>query len=78
MIFFAFDLEKYINERDFYFDFKEYVPGKITYSLDELIDSINKEDYCTEKIAPFADMFFDNRDGQATDRVVKLLYDNLK
>ncbi len=78
MIFFAFDLEKYINERDFYFDFKEYVPGKIAYSLDELIDSINKQDFCTEKIAPFADMFFDNRDGHATDRVVKLLYDNLK
>ncbi len=78
MIFFAFDLEHYINERDFYFDFKEYVPGKIAYSLDELIDSINNEDFCTEKIRPFADMFFDNRDGKATDRVVKLLYDNLR
>lgn len=78
MIFYAFDLEKYINERDFYFDFKQYVPGKIAYSLDEIIDAINNEDYCTEKIGPFADMFFDNRDGKATDRVVKLLYDNLK
>ena len=78
MIFYAFDLEKYINERDFYFDFKQYVPGKIAYSLDELIEAINKQDYCTERIAPFADMFFDNRDGKATERVVKLLYDNLK
>lgn len=78
MIFFAFDLEKYINERDFYFDFKKYVPGKIAYSQDDIIDAINNEDYCTERIGPFADMFFDNRDGKATDRVVKLLYDNLK
>lgn len=78
MIFFAFDLEKYINERDFYFDFIKYVPGKIAYSQDDIIDAINNEDYCTEKIGPFADMFFDNRDGKATDRVVKLLYDNLK
>ena len=78
MIFYAFDLEKYINERDFYFDFKQYVPGKIVYSLDELTDAINKEDFCTERISPFADIFFDNRDGKATDRVVKLLYDNLK
>ena len=77
MIFYAFDLEKYINERDFYFDFKRYVPGKIAYSLDEIIEAINKRDFCTEKIAPFADMFFDYRDGKSTDRVVKLLYDSL-
>lgn len=78
MIFYAFDLEKYINERDFYFDFKLYVPGKIVYSLDELIASINNNDFCTEKIGPFADMFFDKRDGKATERVVKLIYDNLQ
>ena len=78
MIFYAFDLEHYIDERDFYFDFKQYVPGKIVYSLDELIQAVNREDYCKERIAPFADMFFDHRDGRATDRVVKLLYDNLK
>ncbi|MBQ1838116.1 MAG: CDP-glycerol glycerophosphotransferase family protein [Ruminococcus sp.] len=78
MIFYAFDLEKYIDERDFYFDFKQYVPGKIAYSLDEVIDAINKNDFCTERIAPFADMFFDKRDGKATERVVQLLYDNLK
>lgn len=78
MIFYVFDLEKYINERDFYFDFKLYVPGKITYSQEELINTIKTEDYCTEKIKPFADMFFDYRDGKSTQRVVKLIYDNLK
>ncbi len=78
MIFYVFDLEKYINERDFYFDFKLYAPGKIVYSTDQLVDAINSEDYCTERIAPFADMFFDNRDGKSTERVVKLIYDNLK
>ena len=78
MIFYVFDLEKYINERDFYFDFKLYAPGKIVYSTEQLIDSIKNEDYCTEKIKPFADMFFDYRDGRSTQRVVKLIYDNLK
>ncbi len=78
MIFYAFDLEKYINERDFYFDFKMYVPGKIVYSQDELVAAINNGDFCTDRIKPFADMFFDNRDGRATDRVVKLIYDNLE
>ncbi len=78
MIFYAFDLDKYIKDRDFYFDFKKFVPGKIAYSLEDVINAIKNEDYCTEKIGPFADMFFDHRDGKATDRVVKLMYDNLK
>ncbi|MBQ1506818.1 MAG: CDP-glycerol glycerophosphotransferase family protein, partial [Ruminococcus sp.] len=78
MIFYAFDLEKYIRDRDFYFDFKLYVPGKIVYSQEQLIDTINKQDYFTERIKPFADMFFDKRDGRATERVVELIYDCLK
>ena len=78
MIFYVFDLEKYINDRDFYFDFKLYVPGKIVYSQEQLIETIKNEDYCTEKIKPFADMFFDYRDGNSTERVVKLIYKCLK
>ena len=78
MIFYVFDLEKYINERDFYFDFKLYAPGKIVYSTEQLITAIKNQDYCTERIKPFADMFFDYRDGKSTERVVNLIYDNLK
>lgn len=78
MVFYVFDLEKYINERDFYFDFKLYIPGKIVYSQEQLIDVINKGDFCTERIEPFADMFFDNKDGKSTERVVNLIYDCLK
>lgn len=73
MIFYAFDLEKYINERDFYFDFRLLVPGKVVYCQEELISSIKQEDYCTEKIKPFVDIFFDHRDGRSTERVVKLI-----
>ncbi len=78
MIFYVFDLEKYVNERDFYFDFKLYAPGKIVYSQEQLIDVIEKNDFCTERIKPFADMFFDHRDGESTQRVVDLIYNNLK
>lgn len=78
MVFYVFDLEKYINERDFYFDFKLYAPGKIVYSLEQLISAISTNDFCTERIKPFVDMFFDYRDGKSTERVVKLICDNLK
>lgn len=78
MVFYVFDLEKYINERDFYFDFKLMIPGKVVYSQEQLVDVIEKEDYCTERIKPFADIFFDRRDGKSTDRVVELIYNSLK
>ncbi|MDD5795435.1 MAG: CDP-glycerol glycerophosphotransferase family protein, partial [Oscillospiraceae bacterium] len=78
MVFYVFDLEKYINERDFYFDFKMYIPGKIVYSQEQLIDAVNSGDFCTERIEPFADMFFDYKDGKSTERVVNLIYDCLK
>ncbi len=78
MLFYVFDLEKYINERDFYFDFKLYAPGKIVYSQEQLVNTIKTEDYCTDRIKPFADMFFDYRDGKSTERVVNLIKENLK
>lgn len=78
MVFYVFDLEKYVNERDFYFDFKLYAPGKIVYSQEQLIDAISNSDFCTEKIEPFADMFFDYKDGKSTERVVTLIRDCLQ
>ena len=50
------------------------IPGKIVESQDELIEAILEEDYETEKIQPFADKFFDKKDGHATDRIIKLFY----
>lgn len=47
------------------------------YSLDQLIEAVNNNDFCTERIAPFADMFFDYRDGKSTERVTKLILDSL-
>jgi CDP-glycerol glycerophosphotransferase (TagB/SpsB family) len=78
MLFYAFDLEEYIIDRDFYFDFGLNVPGKIVYNQNELIEAIVQEDYETERIEPFADMFFDQKDGHATDRIVELFYKALQ
>ena len=36
MIFYAFDLEEYLRERDLYFDFAEFVPGEIVEDLFKL------------------------------------------
>ena len=74
MLFYAYDLSSYISTRDFYFDFQKYVPGKICGSFGELLKAILEEDFETEKIAAFRDMFFDNLDGKSSQRIADLIY----
>ena len=59
IILFAYDLEDYLkNERGFYFDYNEKVPGKIVYDMGELIDSIKDEDFNLEKLEEFSNFQF--------------------
>ena len=74
MLFYAFDLQPYIKSRDFYFDFKLYIPGKICNSLYALLKAIQEEDFETEKIERFRNMFFDDFDGQSSQRIADLIY----
>ena len=52
MLFFAYDLEEYIADRDFYVPFETFVPGRIVRTCDELLDAIRRDDYEIEKVAP--------------------------
>ena len=59
IILFDYDLEDYINkERGFYFDYREMVPGKIVYDIDELIESIKAGDFRLEKLEEFSKLQF--------------------
>ena len=58
-ILFTYDLDDYLyKERGFYFDYKEMVPGKLVYNIDELIDSIKEEDFRLEKMEEFLKLQF--------------------
>ena len=76
MLFFAYDLEKYKNDRNFYFDYEEYVPGKVVKSFDELVEAINNNDYKNEKIKKFNEFNFSYDDGKSTQRIVDCLLKN--
>lgn len=73
MIFFAYDLEKYIASRDFYYPYEAFVPGPIVKTCDELVDVIQNQDFNQEKLEKFRTKFFDHLDGKSTERVVDLL-----
>ena len=69
MLFYAFDLDEYIENRDFYYDFKEFIPGKTVFSQDELIKAVQSNDFESEKVEKFKHTFFDDIDGQSSQRV---------
>lgn len=74
MLFYAFDLEDYIATRDFYEPYESFVPGKIVESFDELIESLENEDYEQEKVEPFLNKHFKYKDGRSSERLVKTLF----
>lgn len=77
MLFYVYDLNEYIRDRDFYFDLRLNSPGKLVFDLDELINTINEQDYQTDRIEAFKNMFFDKLDGKSTERVANLILNEL-
>jgi CDP-ribitol ribitolphosphotransferase len=70
MLFFAYDLDAYVSERDFYVPFEAFVPGRIARTFPELLDAIRRDDYEVEKVEAFAHRHFAHLDGSSTDRVI--------
>lgn len=78
MLFYAFDLEDYVVNRDFYYPFKNFVPGKIVRNVDQIVESIGKEDYEQEKVETFKHRFFDQLDGKSSERVADFIMNLLE
>jgi CDP-ribitol ribitolphosphotransferase / teichoic acid ribitol-phosphate polymerase len=72
MLFFAYDLDEYIAERDFYVPFEEFVPGPIVRTFPELLEVIRRGDLQQDKVEAFAARHFAHLDGKSTDRVIDL------
>lgn len=73
MLLYAFDLREYISQRDFYYEYESFVPGKIALTESQMLRAIRNGDFQTEKIEPFCRRFFDERDGHSTERVANLV-----
>ncbi|MBS4200652.1 CDP-glycerol glycerophosphotransferase family protein [Bacillus sp. FJAT-49732] len=71
--FFATDLDEYIKERDFYFDYKSFIPGPLFTNTESLGSWISKGKYDIESITNFRDFFFDYADGNASKRIANHL-----
>lgn len=69
MLFYVYDLDEYIRDRDFYYEFEPFAPGKIVKTENELYNCVKNHDYEDYKIKDFKKKFFDNTDGKSTQRV---------
>jgi CDP-ribitol ribitolphosphotransferase / teichoic acid ribitol-phosphate polymerase len=72
-LFFAYDLEEYVADRDFYEPYDTFVPGRIVRTWDGVLDAIRREDFAFERMTAFAERHFDHMDAGSTDRVVDLI-----
>lgn len=78
MLFYAYDLQRYISTRGFYYEYEKFVPGKIAESFGKAMEAIKNKDFETEKIKTFKTRFFDDLDGRSSQRTVDLIYKALK
>ncbi len=71
MLFFAFDLDDFYDYRGFFYDYKDFVPGPIVKTTDELIKEIKDiNNYDKDKIKEFQNKFMGACDGHSTERII--------
>ncbi len=82
IIFYAYDLEKFINkDRQLFFDYdNRIIPGKIVKNSDELYNHIeflliNDDDEFQEKRKEMLNLFFTHHDSDSSKRLVSKIFD---
>lgn len=72
MVFFAYDLDEYIDARDFFYSYDELVPGPIAKDNPGLINAVREveKSFPLETIRAFKAKFMSACDGQSTKRIV--------
>ncbi len=78
MLFYAYDLQRYISGRGFYYEYEKFVPGKIVETFAKAMNAIKANDFETDKIETFKTRFFDDLDGKSSQRTVDLIYKALR
>ncbi len=78
IIYFAYDLELYENDRGLYFPFKEYVYGKVAKTNEELLNAIQSESLEEEKRKVFKEKFVGACDGHSTEKTCKWIFETKK
>lgn len=71
MIFYAYDLNEYENDRSFYYDYNDFVPGVIVKNTEDLAKAIltAEKEFNKDKVISFKRKFMSACDGKSTQRI---------
>ena len=78
MLMYAYDLERYISSRGFYYEYEYMAPGKIVRTYSDLVTAIEQQDFENDKLQEFKKRFFDDLDGRSTVRAGELIVECTK
>ena len=75
LIFFAYDLEEYIDERGLYYNYDEITPGPVCKTTEEMIDYISNIDsvFDRQRVIDFKTKHVNACDGHSTERTIALI-----
>ncbi len=81
MLFYVFDLQEYLAERDLYFDFAGFIPGKAVESAEDLVQEIVRllehdhimGEEAAMRYEKFREFFLSALDGHSTERTMQLI-----
>ena len=76
MIFYAYDLEKYENDRSFYFDYRSFVPGEIVDDTEGIINEVKRLEngFDKQRVINFKNDFMSACDGNSTKRICDTVF----
>lgn len=73
ILFYAYDLEKYILETGIYYNYVDFIPGNISYTTINLVKEIKSQKWDLLKVEKFSRNFFHPYDGNSTKRIINKL-----
>ncbi|SJZ87989.1 CDP-glycerol glycerophosphotransferase, TagB/SpsB family [Pilibacter termitis] len=73
MIFYAYDLEEYVSERDFYVNFEDFTPGEIVRNMDELLRALSVSEMNLVKVREFKNKYYEHQDNEASKRIAEFV-----
>lgn len=74
IVYFAYDLEKYKNERGLYFPFEDYTYGEIVVKSEDLRDSIKRENHMKKNRYNFKNKFMSSCEGNSTPKICGYIF----
>ena len=73
LYFYAFDEKEYINNRDFYINYHEEMPGVISDNSKVIMNAIKNNNYDLKKISNFSNKYVELERGKSTLNIVDFI-----